>query len=285
MTSIGCTLRTIARACGAVLALAAAVATPCDRARAEEIRLGGTGAALGLLTRLGDAFAAGRAGVTVTVLPSLGSGGGIAAVRDGAIDLAVSARPLTAAERTAGVRATAWLSTPLVFVTSRQVAPSIAAATLVRFYADPTPTWPDSMPVRVIMRPAGEASLDGLVPQLAGFGEALATARQRRNVPVAATDQDNIELARAAEGSLTATTLLQLTTENVALRFVAIDGVAPSVAALRAGTYRLQLAMHLVLGPRPTQATLQFVAFLRTPQAAAIVDASGAIELPLPDEI
>jgi phosphate transport system substrate-binding protein len=276
-------LRPLLRALALALALIAAGASP--PVRAEELRLGGTGGALGVLKRLGDAYALQHREVNVVVLPSLGSGGGIAAARDGAINLAASARPPNAAERAAGVRAAPWLRTPVAFITSRAAVPSIATATLVRFYADPAATWPDGMPVRVIPRPAGEASLDGLISQLPGFGEALASVRQRRNVPFAATDQDNVDMARIAEGSLTAATLVQLITESVALRMVTLDGVAPSVAALRAGTYSLHVEMHVVLGPQSAGETARFVAFLRSPQAAAIIEASGAVALPLSPDL
>ncbi|MBM4372966.1 MAG: hypothetical protein FJ098_15030, partial [Deltaproteobacteria bacterium] len=54
--------------------------------------LGGTGAALPLLERLAEAFRQGR-GPALCVAPSIGSGGGIRALRDGVIDAAVVSRP------------------------------------------------------------------------------------------------------------------------------------------------------------------------------------------------
>src|SRR5258708_1091963 len=63
-------------------------------AATEEIRIGGTGNALGPMHVLGQAFAKANPGVTVTVLPSLGSGGGIKAAANGAVQIAVSSRTL-----------------------------------------------------------------------------------------------------------------------------------------------------------------------------------------------
>lgn len=44
---------------------------------AETLKIGGTGGDLGTMRQLGEAFTAKHPGVTVEVLPSLGSGGGV----------------------------------------------------------------------------------------------------------------------------------------------------------------------------------------------------------------
>ena len=67
-----------ARAAGALLMLA------CADARAEqELRVSGTGTALGALHRLADAFARANPGHRLRALPSVGSSGAIRAVADG----------------------------------------------------------------------------------------------------------------------------------------------------------------------------------------------------------
>ena len=63
-------------------------------ANAQTLRVGGTGAAAGMMKTLGEAFSAATPGVRLDIVPSLGSSGGIAAVRDGALDLAVPSREL-----------------------------------------------------------------------------------------------------------------------------------------------------------------------------------------------
>lgn len=93
------------------------------------IRIGGTGAALATLQILGDAFKKTRAPVTIVIVPSLGSGGGIKAVLAGAIDLAaVIGRPLKEAERGQGAIATGYARTPFVFATA--AATKVLAITL-----------------------------------------------------------------------------------------------------------------------------------------------------------
>ena len=63
--------------------------------QAADLTLGGTGADLETMRVLGEAFEKANPGITIEVLPSLGSGGGIKALLAGVIDLALTARPLT----------------------------------------------------------------------------------------------------------------------------------------------------------------------------------------------
>ena len=58
---------------------------------AESLKIGGTGGDLGTIKQICKAFQKSHAGVTVDVLPSLGSGGGIKAVLAGAIDIGLNA--------------------------------------------------------------------------------------------------------------------------------------------------------------------------------------------------
>ena len=68
-------------------------------ARADEhvLRIGGTGAAMKAVERLGE-LCMGYGSTKVEVIPGLGSSGGIRALSEGLIDIAVSGRPLTPEE-------------------------------------------------------------------------------------------------------------------------------------------------------------------------------------------
>lgn len=89
-----------------------------EAATAEEIKIGGTGAALGTMRLLAEAFSKRNPDVKITVPSSLGSGGGINAAAKGAIDIAVSSRPLSDDERKLGLMESEYARTPLVFAVS-----------------------------------------------------------------------------------------------------------------------------------------------------------------------
>lgn len=66
--------------------------TMCGSPSADTLRIGETGAALGGMEILGQAFEKQHPGTSVEVLPSLGSSGGIKALLAGAVDLSAGSR-------------------------------------------------------------------------------------------------------------------------------------------------------------------------------------------------
>ena len=85
------------------------------RATAPPIAIGGTGGALGTLRALGHGFHR-LSGHTLQIVPSLGTQGGIRAVADGKIDIAVVGRAPNPAEQARGVQVMHELRTPFGFV-------------------------------------------------------------------------------------------------------------------------------------------------------------------------
>jgi phosphate transport system substrate-binding protein len=262
---------------GAVLA---ALAGFGPAAAAETVRVGGTGFAIALMRALGERVGATQPGIETVVLPSLGSGGGLAAVGEGAIELAVSARPLTPDEQGKGLREAACATTPLTFATSRPAtgpdSGNLALRDLPALYAQPSPSWPDGMRLKVILRDRKGAEITFLSAQLPGMRDAFAAAFDRPGIAVGATDQENADLAQRIEGSLAIITLLQLRTERLALRALSLDGLTPSTEAIAAGAWPLPIRFCLVLPARPTPGARQLVTFFTSSDGQALLVRSGA---------
>lgn len=245
-----------------------------------EIRVGGSGAPLAAIARLGERFSADNPDVTVTILPSLGSGGGIRAVRDHVIDIAVSARPVREDE---GAGSTLlqfpFARTAVALVTSRPNGAAVTSPVLETLIADPSPVWPDGSAMHVILRPPTETDYHVLETKLPAVWQALVQARQRPEVPVAATDQENMKLAASLPGSLTTGTLLQLRAEDQPLYPVIIDGLVPSAETLAGGDYPAIKDFVLVVRPDASEAAKAFVSFLQGEDAAAHLRALDAIPI------
>jgi phosphate transport system substrate-binding protein len=247
---------------------------------AENIRIGGVGAATNLLPLLFAGHDSGK--IKHEVIPSLGSNGGLRALSERALDMAVAGRNLNSDEIKLGLRVAATIQTPFVLVTSHPSPNGLSKDDVAAVYKRPDPTWADASPVRVILRPKSDSDTAIWIASFPGMAEALEVARARHDVPVAATDQDNADLAERLQGSLSASTLTQVLTEGRRLRLVSLDGVAPSLDALENGTYPFHKTLHFVLRAEASPSADKFIAFIKSPEGRALLRKTGNILIAVP---
>lgn len=262
----------------APLAVAALMVSAISAAAvaAEPVRVGGTGGAFGLLQSLGDAFSA-RSGVQVVNVPSLGSGGGLRAVAENKIDVAVSGRPLRPDEIAKGLAAVVAVRTPYFIVTSHRNPGGLKSADLASLYAKPNATWADGSPLRIVLRPRSDSDTDLMGELFAGMAQALEAARSRPDVPTGATDQDNGDFAERISGSLAGMTGTQLKMENRRLRAVALDGVEPTFANYENGTYRYGKKLYFVVKGASSPDVGRFIDFVRSAEGMKVLREAEAL--------
>ena len=259
----------------ALLLFAAAVCLSAN-ASAETLRIGGTGTALGTMRLLGEAYARTHKAVSIEVLPSLGSGGGIKAVLAGAIDLAVSTRDLKDDERAQGLSARIYGKTALVFATVRStVASNITSAELVAMFGGTQTTWPDGHPVRPVLRPKAETDTQLAEEHISGMREALENARTRPAVPVQYTDQEAADALERIPGSLGTAALPVILAERRGLKVLALDGHVATPQSIADGTYPITKTCYFVMPAQPSAAVKEFLAFVYSPAGQAILEKNG----------
>lgn len=270
--ALGCPLRR-----RSLLACAAWVIWPLSAASQEqEIRIGGTGAALGALKLLAQAFATAQKGLRMNVLPSLGSSGGIKALLGGALQIAVSSRELTPAEVNAGAVAVEYACTPLMFVTaSTNPIEGVTTQDLVDVYSGNKNTWADGAKLRLVLRPGSDVDTQTLKEMSPAMRAAVLAAEQRRGQVVAVTDQEAASSVATIPGALGTSTLSLVLSEGLGLKALALDGVMPTVQAMVSGAYPLRRRLYVVTGPATTPQAHAFVAFLRTPAGTEILHKTG----------
>jgi len=240
----------------------------------EVLRVGGTGATNEMIKSLGVLFAA-ETGIKVDIIPGLGTGGGNSALADGVIDVCISGRALNTAEIAKGLVAVAEFHTPFVLVTSESKPDGFKSADIAQIYQSDKPAWANGEPIRIILRPTNESDTSVLGQLFPGMAGAIAKVRNRADLSVAATDQDNAEMAEKTSGSLVGATFTQIKTESRNLRFVAIDGVEPSLEAYEKGTYPFGKSLYFVLAAKKSPAGERFLAFLHSPKGTAAMREAG----------
>jgi phosphate transport system substrate-binding protein len=251
-------------------------------ARADSIKIGGTGTWLGTMKLMVQEFNKSRPGENLTVLPSLGSSGAIRAVVDGAIDVGVSARPLTQQEQSQGASAVARAKTPFVFATSANTkVTGLTLPELVKIYGGEVTRWSDGELIRLVVRPEADADTALLRKISADMSGAMNATLARKGLRMADTDQDNAQALEKLPGSLGTTTLAQVLSEDRAarLKVLTVDGVAPSVTSLANARYPYSKTLYLITSRNAKPATLAFVAFVRSGAGQAVLERSGSLAL------
>jgi phosphate transport system substrate-binding protein len=264
------------RALRAVALGAIGVVMALSPALGKSLRIGGTGATNGLLAQLAPAFTA-ETGITLEVVAGLGTSGANNALADGKLDISFAGRELRDKERARGLKVVGTVRTPIGLVTSREGPDDLKSTEIAALLRADRPVWPDGTPILIILRPADETDYIVLGEHFPGFTEALQHLRRRRDLSIAATDQDNLDMAEKLRGSLTSATLTQMMTEKRNLRFVAITGVAASLENHQNGSYPYGKRLYLVVPSAMSPEAAAFIAFLAGPAGEALLRRGGLI--------
>lgn len=244
-------------------------------ARAETLVVGGTGSALEIMRQIGSLYQKSHPSTRIEIPPSMGSSGAINAVTAGAIDVGVTGRPAKPGEGD-GLRQIALATTPLAFVTSLDHAPDLATKDILAIYGGTMVEWKPGAPIRIVLRPRAEADIDVLARTFPGFLEVYERTLKRKELPVAATDQDNAELARSLPNSFALITIAQLVAERVPLKVISLGGVLPNSETPTTGTYPHRKVFYLIYRGDHADKLAEFLAFLKTPAVADIFWLNGA---------
>jgi phosphate transport system substrate-binding protein len=245
--------------------------------KAETVRIGGTGAALGTMERMALEFRKRQPDFSYEVIPNLGSGGGLKALAKGAIQIAVMSRPMSPEERSADFVVVEYGRTPFVVVTAKSGIKSISRAQLVDLYGVVQARWPDGSPVRPVLRPATDIDSELLAQLSPEMKPALASAMAREGMVVAATDRESADAIEKLPGAVGTSSLALLLSEGRRLTPLAIDGVQPSVRTLADGSYPYAKTMSMVVHRNPPAATGKFLAFVASDEGRRVLVETGHV--------
>ena len=242
------------------------------------LKIGGTGGAYGVMTQVAEAFKKKYPQIRVDFPHSLGSAGGIKGVLAGALDLGLSARPLTAAERGQGAVATEYGRSPLMLVTSHQGGViNFTLKQIASLYSGEIKSYADGSPVRLILRPLADSDTSFLLSLSPEMAEAVRKALSREGMIIAYTDQDNANTLEKIKGAMGWMTLSQLISEKRSLTPLPIDNVKPSLDSLSSGAYPYCKTFSVITGPNPTPMVKSFMEFLTSAAGRKILLTNGLL--------
>ena len=176
---------------------------PCASVHAGDLSVVGTGDGIDLLRALGAAYTADHPETNVIVPPSIGSGGGVAAVGSDKEVLARIARPLSDSEKEAGLVATPVFRLPSAFFVHRSAGvSSLTSAQLADIYRGKITNWREvggaDVRIKVVRREDQDSTLLVLRQSMPGWKDLAITEKSK----TAVTTQDCIDTVKEVPGAI-----------------------------------------------------------------------------------
>ncbi|MDA9497311.1 PstS family phosphate ABC transporter substrate-binding protein [Bradyrhizobium sp. CCBAU 11357] len=182
------------------LCLAGVTAAAAETRRLDIV---GTGDGIDVLRAVAASFMQQEGSAQVEIPPSIGSGGGIAAVGSGKAILGRVARRLTEAEAASGIVYKAIARLPSAFIVHPACGVSaVTSAQLVGIYSGRIANWKElggaDMRIRVVRREDQDSTLTVLRASMPGWNDLQITEKSK----MATTTQEAIETVRDVQGAI-----------------------------------------------------------------------------------
>ena len=222
---------------------------------------------------LGESFMEANKGTTFTYNPT-GSGSGIQAVSEGRCDIGLSSRALKDDEKASGLKETTLaLDGIAIIVNPQNPVQDLTLEQIAKIYTGEITNWKDvggeDAEIVLIGREAGSGTRDGFESitdtkdacqyrqELTSTGDVIATVSQNPN----------------------AIGYASLAAIKDSVKALTVNGVAPTEATVKDGTYLVQRPFVLVTkeGVALSETAQKFFDFATSADAASIISAAGAV--------
>jgi phosphate transport system substrate-binding protein len=254
---------------------AAATACAPPPARPDGLIAAGSGSNVAVVRELARRYRASGA-ARLRVADSIGTGGALRALGDRAIDVGLASRPLTEAERRAGLVETVLARVPVAFVANPGV--TVAGVTrdeLAAIFRGARDRWPDGTPIVPLLREPGDSGNDVVARAWPDVWAAMDAAMRESRFTTCYTDQEMADAVAGTEGALGVLDIGTLRLMHPSLRPLAVDGVPPTPHETAEGSHPLAKVLTFVtLGP-PTGDAERFIRWAISSETAEHLAAWG----------
>lgn len=241
----------------------------------------GTGSSIAPMQLMASGFQKKYPNVNVEVLPSIGSTGGIRAIRENKIDIGLSARSLKPEERRGRITQEIYARTAFIFgVQNSNPVKDITLREIEDIYSGKRKAWPDGTPIRLILRPLSDAYSAYLVSINPGITSAYEKAHTVPDVFVGNTDQEAARQIEKTPGSFGTTSSSVVAAEQRKVKALSVNGTAPTLANVSTGKYPYVMTLRMVYKKDKYSGLIKdFVEFVFSGDGQKLLSDSGHVTL------
>jgi phosphate transport system substrate-binding protein len=253
----------------AAVSVALALALPAQAmALSGSLKLSGSTTVQPVATRLASAFHSKNPSVKIAVAGG-GSGVGIKDVLAGRVNIGMSSRDLTAAEKSKGARGYSIARDALtIIINPKNGVKNLSAYQVKQIFTGKITNWNQvggkNAPIVACGRAAGSGTLDYFKEAFLGG----LTVNQSSRVKTYAS---NGLVRTAVANNANAIGYVGMAYDNASVKGVSIGGVAPTVTNARSGKYRYVRYLYFVTKGAPSSLANAFIAFARSTAGQNIV--------------
>ena len=222
---------------------------------------------------LGESFMAANEGVEFTYNPT-GSGAGITAAQEGRCDIGLSSRALKDEEKAGGLKETVLAYDGIaIIVNPENPVNDLTLDQIAKLYTGEITNWKDvggnDAEVVLIGREAASGTRDGF--------ESITGTKDKCQYRQELTSTGDV--ITAVSQNPDAIGYASLASIKDSVKALNVDGVTPSEATVKDGSYKVQRPFVLVTveGKELTPVAQKFFDYITSPNAAAIIAKAGAV--------
>ena len=255
-----------------VIALAALTLAGCAKKDASPVTTDGSTSMEKVIGTLGEAFTE-KEGIDVTYNPT-GSGSGIQAVEEGRCDIGLASRSLKDEEKAKGLTETVLAYDGIaIIVNPENPVQELDLDTIAKIYTGEITNWKDvggnDAEIVLIGREAGSGTRDGF--------ESITDTKDKCQYRQELTSTGDV--ITAVSQNPDAIGYASLASIKDTVKALNVDGVTPSEATVKDGSYKVQRPFVLVTveGKALSSAAQSFFDYATSPAAADIIAKAGAV--------
>jgi phosphate transport system substrate-binding protein len=238
---------------------------------AGDIPIVGTGDGMDVLQAAATVFNADNAGTKILVPPSIGSGGGIAAVGTDQNILGRIARPLSDKEKAQGIIYTPVMQIPsAIFAHPSAGVTALTNAQLRAIFEGSVASWKEvggaDIRIRVVRREDADSTLAVLRATMPGWKDIVLTTRSK----TATTTQEMVDTVQFTEGAIGFGPYGRALASAVSV--ISIDGKKPVDAGYPSAVVVALIHKEATATPEAKS----FIEFMKSPKARSVLSTLGA---------
>ena len=249
------------------------------------LRLAGSGSNLPLTRALAEAFVAKRPWLQVRVHESIGSGGGVQATIDRAIDIGLISRELRPSEMDQGLEVYPYARVAVVVAANPSVPMrGVTREELLDLYAGRRTHWSDGSPVVLLKREPGDSShhaVYAVIPEFAAVdAEAWDADRGRKLLH----DRAMQEALVSTPGAVGLFDQGLATIQDLPIIVLEFEGLRPNEDAVRSGRYPIAKDLSFVVPADDADRWAhEFISFVYSREGRELIRKSGYVPLDPPE--